>query len=127
VLAFGTDDEMEAVESLLIIKHAPFPARAPDAGEPGGGIALQCPGRQGPGRPPSTPGAFRPSSLVNLSGMSCRSLSPAAVEALTRAAQMTGCLHSIVLLAAQLLRVGHPRMIQLARAISGRHAGHATH
>ena len=36
VFGFGTDDEMEAVESLLIIKHSPFPAPAPVAGEPGG-------------------------------------------------------------------------------------------
>src|ERR1700690_3469119 len=36
LFGFGTDDEMEAVESLLIIKHSPFPATAPAAGEPGG-------------------------------------------------------------------------------------------
>ncbi len=49
VFGFGTDDEMEAVESLLIIKHSPFPAPTPPAGEPGG-TPLQSSVGQGPGR-----------------------------------------------------------------------------
>ena len=36
VFGFGTDDEVESVDSLVIIKHSPFPAPAPDEGEPGG-------------------------------------------------------------------------------------------
>src|SRR5271167_3214191 len=43
VFAFGTDDEMEAVESLLIIKHSPFPVPAPGDGEPGGAPNYRIP------------------------------------------------------------------------------------
>jgi hypothetical protein len=43
VFGFGTDDEMEAVESLLIIKHSPFPAPAPATGEPGGAPRYSVP------------------------------------------------------------------------------------
>src|SRR5438045_555118 len=32
---FGTDDEMETVDSLTVIKHQPFPVRAPAAGQAG--------------------------------------------------------------------------------------------
>ncbi len=39
-------------------------------------------------------GAFRPASLVNISGMSYGSLSPVAVEALNRGAALAGCLHN---------------------------------
>lgn len=38
--------------------------------------------------------AFRPSSIVNVSGMSYGSLSPVAVEALNRGAALAGCLHN---------------------------------
>ena len=50
VFGFGTDDEMEAVESLLIIKHSPFPAPAPAARGAGRRAAVQHPGGQGAGR-----------------------------------------------------------------------------
>ena len=43
VFGFGTDDEMEAVESLLIIKHSPFPAPAPAAGSLAGRRATVYP------------------------------------------------------------------------------------
>src|SRR3712207_4491280 len=32
---FGTDNEMEAIESLVVFKQSPFPAPAPAKGEPG--------------------------------------------------------------------------------------------
>ena len=38
--------------------------------------------------------AFRPSSVVNISGMSFGSLSGAAVEALNLGAKIAGCLHN---------------------------------
>ncbi len=94
VFAFGTDDEMESVESLLIIKHSPFPAPAPGAGQTGGAPRYTAPAGKVLGAAHRRPGAFRPASLVNLSGMSYGSLSPPAVEALNRAARMTGCLHN---------------------------------
>jgi glutamate synthase (ferredoxin) len=94
VFGFGTDDEMEAVESLLIIKHSPFPAREPPAGEPGGAPSFSVPAGKVLGAAHGRRHAFRPASLVNLSGMSYGSLSPVAVEALNRGAALSGCLQN---------------------------------
>jgi glutamate synthase domain-containing protein 2 len=94
VFGFGTDDEMEAVESLLIIKHSPFPAPAPAAGEPGGAPMYELPAGKLLGGAHGRRGAFRPASVVNLSAMSYGSLSPPAIEALNRGAQMAGCLQN---------------------------------
>ena len=46
VFGFGTDDEMEAVESSLIFKHSPFPAPAPGEGQPGGPPGFEIPARR---------------------------------------------------------------------------------
>lgn len=94
VFGFGTDDEMEAVESLVIIKHSPFPAPAPAAGEPGGppDYRVSCSKVLGAAR--GRRHAFRPGSVVNVSGMSYGALSPVAVEALNRGARLAGCLHN---------------------------------
>lgn len=94
VFGFGTDDEMEAVESLLIIKHSPFPAPAPAPGDPAGAPLYRVPAAKVLGAAHGRRHAFRPESVVNLSGMSCGSLSPAAIEALNRGAQLAGCLHN---------------------------------
>jgi glutamate synthase domain-containing protein 2 len=94
VFGFGTDDEMEAVESLLIIKHSPFPAPGPAAGEPGGPPTYSVPCAKVLGGAHRRPHAFRPSSLVNVSAMSYGSLSPVAVEALNRGAAIAGCLQN---------------------------------
>jgi glutamate synthase domain-containing protein 2 len=94
VFGFGTDDEMEAVESLLIIKHSPFPAPAPAVGEPGGAPRYTVPAGKVLGAGHGRRHAFRPASLVNLSGMSYGSLSSVAVEALNRGAKIAGCLHN---------------------------------
>lgn len=94
VFAFGTDDEVEAVETLLIIKHSPFPAPAPAAGEQGGAPLFQTPAAKVLGAGHGRPGAFRPQSVVNISGMSFGALSPVAVEALNRGAAIAGCLQN---------------------------------
>jgi glutamate synthase domain-containing protein 2 len=94
VFGFGTDDEMEAVESLLIIKHSPFPAPAPGAGEPTGAPFYGVPAAKVLGGAHRRPHAFRPGSVVNLSGMSYGALSPAAVEALNRGAKLAECLQN---------------------------------
>jgi glutamate synthase domain-containing protein 2 len=94
VFGFGTDDEMEAVESLLIIKHSPFPEPAPAAGAPGGAPDYRVPAGKVLGGAHRRAGAFRPASVVNLSGMSYGALSPAAVEALNRGAKLAGCLQN---------------------------------
>ncbi len=94
VFGFGTDDEMEAVESLLIIKHSPFPAPAPAAGEPGGPPSFEIAAAKVLGASHRRRHAFRPASVVNLSAMSYGSLSPVAVEALNRGADLAGCLQN---------------------------------
>ncbi len=94
VFGFGTDDEMEAVESLLIIKHSPFLAPAPPPGEPGGPPHFSVGAAKVLGAAHGRRHAFRPPSLVNLSGMSYGSLSPVAVEALNRGASIAGCLQN---------------------------------
>jgi glutamate synthase domain-containing protein 2 len=94
MFGFGTDDEMESVESLPIIKHSPFPAPAPAPGEPGGPPAYDIPAGKVLGELHNRAQAFRPRSVVNLSGMSYGALSPPAVEALNRGAALAGCLHN---------------------------------
>jgi glutamate synthase domain-containing protein 2 len=94
VFGFGTDDEMEAVESLLIIKHSPFPAPTPAVGEPGGPPGYDIPAAKILGAAHGRRHAFRPASVVNLSGMSYGSLSPVAVEALNRGTELAGCLQN---------------------------------
>lgn len=95
VFGFGTDEEMEAVESLLIIKHSPFPAPAPGAGEPGGPPDYAAAAAKVLGGAHRRRHAFRPASVVNLSGMSYGALSPVAVQALNRGAKLAGCLQNI--------------------------------
>lgn len=94
MFGFGTDDEMESVETLLIIKHSPFPAPAPVAGEPGSAPDYAIAGGKVLGELHGRTHAFRPRSVVNLSGMSYGALSSPAVEALNRGAALAGCLHN---------------------------------
>ncbi len=94
VFGFGTDDEMEAVESLLVIKHSPFPIAEPDPGEPGGAPTYAVPCGKVLGGPHRRARAFEPTSLVNLSGMSYGALSPVAIEALNRGAALAGCMQN---------------------------------
>jgi glutamate synthase domain-containing protein 2 len=94
VFGFGTDDEMESVESLLVIKHSPFPAPAPASGEPGAPPGHLIAPTKVLGAAHGRARAFRPASVVNLSGMSYGSLSPRATEALNRGAALAGCLQN---------------------------------
>ena len=94
VFGFGTDDEMESVESLLIIKHSPFPAPAPQAGDAGAAPLFEIPAGKVLGAAHGRAGAFRPASVVNLSGMSYGALSPGAVMALNRGAMLAGALQN---------------------------------
>ena len=94
VFAFGTDDEMESVESLLIIKHSPFPAPAPAADEPGSPPEYSIAATKVLGGFHRRRHAFRPASVVNLAGMSFGALSAPAVEALNRGAMLAGCIQN---------------------------------
>ena len=91
---FGTDNEMEQVDSLVVFKHSPFPVRPPAKGEPGAAPDYRIPAGKVLGAAHGRTRAFRPESLVNISGMSYGSLSPVAVEALNRGAVLAGCLHN---------------------------------
>jgi glutamate synthase domain-containing protein 2 len=91
---FGTDNEMEQVESLVVFKHSPFPPPAPARGQPGAAPDYRIPVGKVLGAAHGRRHAFRPASLVNVSGMSYGSLSPVAVEALNRGAALAGCLHN---------------------------------
>ena len=91
---FGTDHDLELCHNYLIIKHAAFPIREPQPGEllfdPKYGIP--CAKVLGGARRRAK--AFRPASIVNISGMSYGSLSGPAVEALNRGAALADCLHN---------------------------------
>jgi hypothetical protein len=91
---FGTDNDVEAVQNLLVIKHSPFPEPAPAKGTPGGAPDYEVPAAKVLGASHGRRLAFRPRSVVNISGMSYGSLSPQAVEALNRGAALAGCLHN---------------------------------
>ena len=94
VFGFGTDDEMESVQSLLIIKHSPFPAPTPASGTPSAAPHYEIPAAKVLGAGHGRRRAFRPASIVNLSGMSYGALSAPAVASLNHGASIAGVLHN---------------------------------
>ncbi|MGS2616622.1 FMN-binding glutamate synthase family protein [Micromonospora sp. LZ34] len=90
---FGTDNDIEFTPGYPIIKHRTFgravPPSAPAAGHD---VRLPCAKVLGAARGRAR--AFRPESVVNISGMSFGSLSGNAVEALNRGAALAGCLQN---------------------------------
>lgn len=91
---FGTDNDLERVHNYVIVKHAAFPAAAPD-GEPSHpDPAVPLPSAKVLGGARGRAQAFRPSSVVNVSAMSFGSLSAAAIVALNRGAARAGALHT---------------------------------
>jgi glutamate synthase domain-containing protein 2 len=91
--AFGTDNEVEAVSGMLAIKHAPFPVAPPADRMPGGFPDYALPAGKVLGGARGRRHAFRPRSLVNVSGMSFGALSAPAVQALNEGCRIAGCLH----------------------------------
>ncbi|MEQ8787938.1 MAG: FMN-binding glutamate synthase family protein [Pirellulaceae bacterium] len=91
---FGTDNDLETSPNYVIIKHAafPIPDRKPD--EPGYDPRFPIPCAKVLGAARGRKHAFRPESVVNISGMSFGSLSGRAVESLNRGAKLAGCLHN---------------------------------
>jgi len=90
---FGTDDDIENSSAWPVIKHRTFTgpgaatARHGDEGVP-------LPAGKVLGGPRGRRHAFRPASVVNISGMSFGSLSKNAIEALNRGAALAGCWHN---------------------------------
>src|SRR5688500_11883544 len=90
---FGTDNDTEFTSGYPIIKHRTFADIAP-APHPPKGADMPIPCARARGAPRRRAKAFRPGSVVNISAMSVGSLSGPAVQALSRGAQIAGCLHS---------------------------------
>jgi len=91
---FGSDNEMERTANYLIIKHNMFPLSTPQPGQPGydGHYPIPCAKVLGAHRGRAK--AFRPQSIVNVSGMSYGSLSAAAVRAINGGCSIAGCLQN---------------------------------
>jgi glutamate synthase (ferredoxin) len=86
---FGTDNDMEGSSNYLVIKNAVFPKTGKGIGDAYG---VPCAKILGGARGRAK--AFRPESVVNISGMSWGSLSGPAIEALNRGVKMAGCMHN---------------------------------
>jgi glutamate synthase (ferredoxin) len=89
-VGFGTDEDPELSPNYLIIKHDTLPVSRPE----GPGIDYPIPCAKVLGGARGRRHAFRPTSVVSISGMSFGSLSSAAVTALNRGAAIAGCLQS---------------------------------
>src|SRR3954468_4241396 len=87
---FGTDNDIEHLPGYAIIKHRTFAASLPhDHAEKVG-----LPSAKVVGGPRGRAKAFRPDSLINISGMSFGSMSGNAIQALNKGAAIAGCLHN---------------------------------
>lgn len=91
---YGSDNDMERVDDYLVIKHATPPWPAPEPGRPGSPPLHLVPALKVLGAAHGRRHAFRPASVVNISGMSFGALSGPAVEALNRGAAAAACLQS---------------------------------
>lgn len=90
---FGTDCDTEHTPGYAIIKHRTFSAVAPPA-PVHHAPEVAVPSAKVLGGPRGRAKAFRPGSVVNISGMSFGSMSASAITALNRGAAMAGCLHN---------------------------------
>ena len=89
---FGTDNDLEHTDGNVIVHHRTFGRAYPTHGSVGQEARLPSAKILGSSR--ARRGAFRPESVVNVSGMSFGSLSGNAVEAINRGAAEAGCLHN---------------------------------
>jgi glutamate synthase (ferredoxin) len=90
---FGTDNDMERVVGYTVIKQRTFSAVQPHT-SPHTGEEIPLPGAKVMGAARGRAQAFRPASVVNISGMSFGSLSGNAITALNKGAALAGCLHN---------------------------------
>ena len=91
---FGTDNDLEESSGYLIVKHSAFPLIEAPPGSPAYDPQYRVPCAKVMGAARRRAKAFRPSSIINISGMSYGSLSSHAVEALNRGAKIAGCMQS---------------------------------
>lgn len=92
--AFGTDNELERSANYLIIKHSAFPLNAPHKDDPGYDALYRIPCAKVMGGYRKRRHAFRPESVVNVSGMSFGSLGAPAVQALNAGCKIAHCLQN---------------------------------
>ncbi|GAA1033683.1 FMN-binding glutamate synthase family protein [Virgisporangium ochraceum] len=90
---FGTDNDIEYTAGYPVIKHRTF-GRAVPPSSPPAAHDVELPAAKVLGAARGRAKAFRPRSVVNISGMSFGSLSGNAVEALNRGAALAGCLQN---------------------------------
>jgi glutamate synthase domain-containing protein 2 len=90
---FGTDNDTEFQSGYPVIKHRTFSDIAP-ATHPPKGAEMPIPCAKVMGAARGRAKAFRPTSVVNISGMSFGSLSANAIQALNLGAKHAGCLHN---------------------------------
>ncbi|HVM09332.1 MAG TPA: FMN-binding glutamate synthase family protein [Acidimicrobiales bacterium] len=90
---FGTDNDIEHTSGYPIVKHKTF-GRAVPPSHPKAAQEAWVPCAKVMGEKRQRRKAFRPDSVVNISGMSFGSLSGPAVEALNRGAAIVNCLHN---------------------------------
>jgi glutamate synthase domain-containing protein 2 len=94
---FGSDNEMEKSPNYLIIKQAAFPPMVEAAHSIENQLTsdlFEIPCAKVLGAARGRRHAFRPRSVVNISGMSFGALSGRAIEALNRGAALAGCMQS---------------------------------
>ena len=91
---FGTDNDLYLTRKYLIVKQSSFPLNSPRPGDADYDPGHPVPSMKVMGAARGRRRAFRPESVVNISGMSFGSLSARAVEALNRGAAIAGCLHN---------------------------------
>ncbi len=89
--AFGSDAVFERLPGYIIISPAGFPSPPPANGDPADWPVASA---KVLGGPRGRARAFRPASVVNISGMSFGALSGAAVMAMNEGARRAGCLHN---------------------------------
>ncbi|GAA2141549.1 FMN-binding glutamate synthase family protein [Nocardioides koreensis] len=89
---FGTDNDLEHGAGNVIVHHRTFGDAHPTHGAVGQEARL--PSAKVLGQARGRRHAFRPASVVNVSGMSFGSLSGNAIEAINRGAAAAGCLHN---------------------------------
>lgn len=87
---FGTDNNVEHTVGYPIIKHRAFPESLPH----NHALETGLPAAKVMGGPRGRARAFRPSSVINISGTSFGSMSGAAIEALNRGARDADCWHN---------------------------------
>ena len=90
---FGTDNDLDRVDNYTIFKHSAFPV-ALSAADSHPDPSRPLPALKVLGASHSRRLAFRPRSIVNVSGMSFGSLSGAAVAALNRGCAMAGAMQT---------------------------------